>query len=285
MSRDNPSNADGTAGPSASPSSEPAIDRLRAILARLRGPGGCPWDREQTLVTLKPCLIEECYELLEVMDGEACDAHAEELGDVLLQVLFQAQIREERGDFSFNEVAARLADKLIRRHPHVFGETHVNGTAEVLRNWEAIKKSERKSDDAEGAPRSALAGVPAALPALLRAQRVQSKAARVGFDWPDSDGPRRKINEELAELEAAVAAGDQQAVADEMGDLLFSVVNLCRLLEVDAESALRDCTNRFAARFRAIERRVQAEGRDLRDCTLEELDRHGAAVKRGGTSD
>ena len=195
-------------------------------------------------------------------------------------MLFQAQLREERGDFTLDAVARRLAAKLIRRHPHVFGETQVNGTADVLRNWEAIKKGERTGNGEPAALRSALAGVPAALPALLRAQRVQAKASRVGFDWPDSAGPRQKIAEELAELEAAVAAQDHQAVADEMGDLLFSVVNLCRFLKVDAETALRDCTARFSARFQAIERRLQAEGRDLRACTPEELDRHWEAVKR-----
>ena len=279
MSRDTPPPPDAAAVPP-TPSPGPAIDHLRAILARLRGPGGCPWDREQTLETLKPCLIEECYELLDVMDGSSCDAHAEELGDVLLQVLFQAQLREERGDFTLDAVARRLAAKLIRRHPHVFGETQVNGTADVLRNWEAIKKGERTGNGEPAALRSALAGVPAALPALLRAQRVQAKASRVGFDWPDSAGPRQKIAEELAELEAAVAAQDHQAVADEMGDLLFSVVNLCRFLKIDAETALRDCTARFSARFQAIERRFQAEGRDLRACTPEELDRHWEAVKR-----
>ena len=258
----------------------PGIERLRGILARLRAPGGCPWDREQTLASLKPCLIEECYELLDVMDGEDCGAHAEELGDVLLQVLFQAQIREEQGAFTLDEVAGRLAEKLIRRHPHVFGETQVNGTEDVLRNWEAIKKGERTGNGGEGTPRSALAGVPAALPALLRAQRVQTKAARVGFDWPDSEGPRGKIDEELAELEAAVASNDPRAVAAEMGDLLFSVVNLCRFLKVDAEAALRDCTARFATRFQAIEGRLHAEGRDMRACTLSELDRLWEAVKR-----
>ena len=279
MTRETSTPSDSPAPPAPS-SPGAAIERLRAILARLRGPGGCPWDREQTLASLKPCLTEECYELLEVMDGTDCGAHAEELGDVLLQVLFQAQIREERGDFSLAEVAGRLADKLVRRHPHVFGETRVEGTADVLRNWEAIKRRERTGGGEAGAPRSALAGVPAALPALLRAQRVQTKAARVGFDWPDSGGPRRKIAEELAELDVAVAARDPRAVAAEMGDLLFSVVNLCRFLDVDAETALRECTARFASRFQAVEQRVQAEGRDLRACTPEELDRHWEAVKR-----
>lgn len=256
---------------SAAPEPLTGVERLRRILARLRGPGGCPWDREQTLATLKPCLIEECYELLDVMDGADCKEHAEELGDVLLQVLFQTQIREERGEFSLEDVANRLADKLVRRHPHVFGNTRVDGTEAVLRNWEQIKKGE-KSAAADAAPRSALAGVPAALPALLRAQRVQAKAARVGFDWPDEQGPRGKIEEELAELEAAIAAGDPQAMASEMGDLLFSLVNLCRFLKIDAETALRTCTARFSRRFQLIERKLHESGRNMSTCNLEELD-------------
>jgi MazG family protein len=261
----------GSEGDSAAPEPLTGVERLRRILARLRGPGGCPWDREQTLATLKPCLIEECYELLDVMDGADCEAHAEELGDVLLQVLFQTQIREERGEFSLEDVANRLADKLVRRHPHVFGNTQVDGTEDVLRNWELIKKDE-KSAAADAAPRSALAGVPAALPALLRAQRVQAKAARVGFDWPDEQGPRGKIEEELAELEAAIAAGDPQAMASEMGDLLFSLVNLCRFLKIDAEEALRTCTARFSRRFQIIERKLHEDGRNMSTCNLEELD-------------
>ncbi|MDD5705776.1 MAG: nucleoside triphosphate pyrophosphohydrolase [Kiritimatiellae bacterium] len=253
------------------------IERLCSILARLRGPDGCPWDREQTLESLKTCLLEETYELLDVMSGADRDAHAEELGDVLLQVALQARLREEAGDFNLDDVARRLSDKLIRRHPHVFGEAAVAGTDEVLRNWERIKRDECGR---RAAPRSALEGVPAALPALLRAQRVQAKAARVGFDWPDRDGPERKLAEELDELRVAVAAGERAAMAHEMGDVLFSLVNLCRFLEIDAEEALRGSVLRFSSRFRAVEQHVHASGREMRDHSLAELDAIWERVKR-----
>jgi len=253
------------------------VKRLYEVMKRLRAPGGCPWDREQTLKTLKPCLLEETYELLDAMGSPDPATHADELGDVLLQVALQAHIREEAGDFSLDDVAYRLCDKLVRRHPHVFGDTAVSGTHEVLRNWESIKRVE-KGDKA--APRSVLAGVPAALPALLRAQRVQAKASRAGFDWPDREGPRRKIAEELGELEAAVAAGDRAAMQAEMGDLLFTLVNYCRFLELNAEEALRGTVERFSRRVRAIERRLDAAGRHLHDCGPEELDNLWEAVKR-----
>ena len=269
----------GDVPPTSSPMSGDGWGRLQHILARLRGPGGCPWDREQTLATLKPCLVEECYELLDVMDGADCGAHAEELGDVLLQVLFQERIREEQHAFNLDDVANRLADKLVRRHPHVFGEAAVDGTEAVLRNWERIKQAERSAAP-EAHARSALAGVPAALPALLSAQRIQAKAARVGFDWPDRTGPRGKIDEELAELDAALAADDSRAMTAEIGDLLFSIVNLCRFLKIDAEEALRQCTSRFARRFQHVEQRAQAAGRDLRDVPLDELDAFWDEAKR-----
>jgi MazG family protein len=249
------------------------VARVEAILARLRGPSGCPWDGEQTLASLKPCLLEEAYELLEAMDGDDPKAHAEELGDVLLQVVFQARIREEQGRFTLDEVAHQLANKLIRRHPHVFGTLSVQGSDDVLRNWEEIKRTEKDRT------RSALDGVPRALPALARAQRIQTKASRVGFDWPDASGPQQKIAEELAELAAATATGDQAAIRHEVGDLLFSVVNLCRFLKVDAEEALQETDSRFIRRFREVERRVQNEGRTLRDCPMQVLDAHWDAVK------
>ncbi|MEI8243223.1 MAG: nucleoside triphosphate pyrophosphohydrolase, partial [bacterium] len=228
------------------------VARLCAIMARLRGPDGCPWDREQTLPSLKPHLLEETYELLETMDHADPAPHAEELGDLLLQVVFQARIREEQGAFALDDVAHGLADKLVRRHPHVFGDVQVDGSATVLRNWEAIKRTERKS--ATEGPRSALEGVPRSLPALARAQRMQSKASRCGFDWPDVAGVEAKLVEEQAELDAARKAGDAAAVRHEVGDLLFSVVNLCRFLQVDAEDALQAASGRFAGRFREVER-------------------------------
>ncbi|MBP5319692.1 MAG: nucleoside triphosphate pyrophosphohydrolase [Kiritimatiellae bacterium] len=244
------------------------IDRLLEVMRRLRAPGGCPWDREQTYHSLKPCLLEETYELLEAMDGDNLTLHREELGDVLLQVVFQCQMRAEEGQFDFNEVADVLADKLIRRHPHVFGDVHVDGTGQVLKNWEAIKQKQKdKAPD-----RSALDGVPPAHPALRKAQRIQSKASRVGFDWKDSSGAIAKIDEELTELKEAIAEGNKTHVEEEMGDLLFAAVNTCRFLGVDAESALEATTRKFSRRFRAVEKAVRGQGREMKSCTLEELD-------------
>lgn len=255
-----------------------AFERLCSIVARLRAPGGCPWDREQTLASLKPCLVEESYELLDVMDGDDSAGHREELGDVLLQVVFQALIREERGEFRIEDVLNAISDKLVRRHPHVFGDVVVRGTDDVLGNWEQIKKREKK--DADGKARSAIAGVPQSLPSLLRAQRVQAKAARVGFDWDDRDGPRAKIDEELRELDEAAASGDAERTSDEAGDLLFSVVNLCRFLKVDAETSLRQSVDKFSRRFRAVEGKVQEAGLDMRSMSLAELDALWDKVKK-----
>ena len=248
--------------------------KLRWVLKALRAPDGCPWDREQTLASIQPCLQEECYELLSAMVGEDLTNHREELGDVLLQVLFQCDIREEQGAFTFDEVVSELTDKLIRRHPHVFGEVDAKDTETVLRNWERIKQGEHKAPKA-----SALDGVPEALPALLKAQRTQHKAAKVGFDWQDAEGPEAKIVEELAELKAAVAEGKPEAVADEYGDVLFSMVNLARHIGVDAESALRAATAKFAKRFRAVEARVKAAGKEMKAMSLSELDAVWNAVK------
>ena len=257
-----------------------AFERLCNIVARLRAPGGCPWDREQTLTSLKPCLVEECYELLDVMDGPDVAGHREELGDVLLQTVFQALLREEKGEFNVADALNGVSDKLVRRHPHVFGDVSVRGADDVLRNWEQIKKREKK--DGDGAPRSAIAGVPAALPSLLRAQRVQAKAARVGFDWPDKDGPQAKIAEELGELDEAVKGGDAAKIEDEMGDVLFSIVNLCRFLKVDAETTLRKAVDKFSNRFQAIEKMAQADGVDMRNLSLAELDRYWDKAKVEG---
>lgn len=248
--------------------------KLRWVLKALRAPDGCPWDREQTLQSIQPCLQEECYELLSAMVGEDLANHREELGDVLLQVLFQCDIREDQGAFTFDEVVGELTDKLIRRHPHVFGNVDAKDTEAVLRNWERIKQGEHKAPKA-----SALDGVPEALPALLKAQRTQHKAAKVGFDWQDAEGPEAKIVEELAELKAAVAEGKPEAVAEEYGDVLFSMVNLARHIGVDAESALRAATAKFAKRFRAVEARVKASGKEMKALSLAELDAVWDAVK------
>ncbi len=256
------------------------VARLQAVMACLRGPDGCPWDREQTLETLKPCLLEETHELLEAMEEGTPDLHLEELGDVLLQIVFQSRIREERGDFTLDDVAHALCDKLVNRHPHVFGDVTVDGSAEVLKNWEAIKKVEKRERT------SVLDGVPRSLPALLRAQRIQAKASRSGFDWPDAAGPLAKIAEEAAELRQAADAGaDAAAIRHEVGDLLFSVVNLCRFLNVDAEQALQACADRFSNRFRHVEARTKAEGLEMKACPLDVLDRYWEEAKKAEGSD
>jgi tetrapyrrole methylase family protein/MazG family protein len=259
------------------------ISRLLDIVETLRGESGCPWDREQTLESLKQCLIEESYEVIDAIDDEDVQRHREELGDVLLQVVMQSEIRREQGRFTFDDVAGAVADKLVRRHPHVFGDVKVKDAKGVLRNWEAIKSAEKR----EGGV-SIFEGVPRRLPALRKAQRVQSKASRVGFDWEDVRDASAKVDEELGELKGAVGAGAADRVREEMGDLFFALVNLCRFLDVDAEDALDGTIRKFVARFSEVERRIRAEGRELAECSLEEMDAHWEAVKteaRGQQSD
>jgi len=249
------------------------IERLHQIMTRLRDPEtGCPWDRVQTLESLKPCVLEETYELLAAMDRPEDKAnHVEELGDVLLQVMFQCVMAEQEGRFSFDDVANAISDKLVHRHPHVFGDVDARTPEAVLRNWEQIKQLEHKKETRH----SALDGVPSTLPSLLKAQRSQEKAARVGFDWKDASGPRAKIDEELKELDAA--KGDD--VKREFGDVLFSLCNLARHLKIDAESALELSTSKFARRFRGVEAAARSEGRDLKSMTLDEMDALWDAVK------
>lgn len=257
------------------------IERLHEIMVRLRDPEmGCPWDRVQTLSTLKPCVLEETYELLAAMDRPEDQAnYVEELGDVLLQVMFQCVMAEQEGRFTFDDVANAIADKLVRRHPHVFGDVVAKDPATVLKNWEQIKQQEHRKE----ARHSALDGVPPTLPALLKAQRSQEKAARVGFDWKDAKGPLAKIREELAELEEAVAASNDTAldphVKEELGDLLFSVANLARHLKADSESALEGATAKFARRFRAVEAGAKEAGRDLKTMSLAEMEALWDAAK------
>jgi MazG family protein len=253
-------------------------------MTRLRDPQtGCPWDREQTLESLKPCVLEETYELLAAMDRPEDKAnHIEELGDVLLQVMFQCVMAEQEGRFSFDDVANAISDKLVRRHPHVFGDVDAKDSATVLRNWEQIKQMEHRKE----ARHSALDGVPGVLPGLLKAQRTQEKAARVGFNWKDASGPMEKIEEELGELKAEIAAraGDRPAdsvrVKEELGDLLFAVANLARHLKVDSESALEGTTARFSWRFRAVEAAAGEKGTALKDMTLDEMDALWEEAKR-----
>jgi len=252
------------------------IDEVRRIMARLRDPDtGCPWDVAQDFRSIAPHTIEEAYEVADAIERGDLDALRDELGDLLLQVVYHARMAEEEGRFDFDDVASGLAAKLVRRHPHVFGETVLANADERERAWEQTKSEERAAKGEDDV--SVVAGVTLGLPALKRAQKLQRRAARAGFDWPDTRGPRAKVEEELAELDAA--AGDPAAVEDEIGDLLFSVVNLARHHEVDAETALRRGTRRFEERLRQVERRVHEQGAALGELSLDELESHWRAVK------
>ena len=247
-----------------------AMNRLVLIMDRLLAPGGCPWDREQTLETLRPFLVEETYEVLDALARGDVEGHREELGDLLMQVVFQAALRREEGAFDFDAVANAISDKLVRRHPHVFGEaTGVSTSAEVLAQWEEIKQAEKTAAGAKAG--RILDGVKPG-PALARAQKLGSKAAKVGFDWPSWEGSFDKIREEVEEVGAAARAADPAAVHHELGDLLFAVVNLSRKLGVDAENALVDATARFQRRFEFVEDRLTERGKTPRSSTLEEMD-------------
>jgi tetrapyrrole methylase family protein / MazG family protein len=251
------------------------VVKLVGLMQRLLAPGGCPWDREQTLATLVPYLVEETYEVVDaIAAGNAAD-HREELGDLLLQIVFQSELRFAEGSFGIDDVARGIVGKLVRRHPHVFGETIARDAEAVLANWAKLKATEK----AEKGKHGALDGIPASAPALLRATRGGEKASAVGFDWPDASGPRAKIDEELRELDEAWRAGDRAAMEHELGDALLAVANLARKLGIDAESALRAATDRFAARFRHIELALAAEGRAVSDASAAEQDRLWDAAK------
>jgi tetrapyrrole methylase family protein/MazG family protein len=245
------------------------LDPLVKIMARLRGGDGCPWDREQDHRSLRPYLLEESYEVLEALDEGDMYKICEELGDLLLQVVFHAQIAAEERSFDLNDVVAGISEKLIRRHPHVFGSLTASNSRDVVVLWDRIKAKER-----EGAPvKSLLAGVPKSLPALTRAARLQKKAAGAGFDWPDYHGAMDKVREELAELEAAAAGKEPLRIEEETGDLLFSAVNLARLLGVEPEVALSGTSAKFIRRFEYVEKMARLAGRDLGQCTLAQLDK------------
>ena len=248
---------------------------LTEIMARLRGEGGCPWDRQQTLESLKQYLIEESYEVIDAIDSGNPERHLDELCDLLLQVLFQSQIRREEGKFSFDDVVESLEKKLVRRHPHVFGEERAETAEQVLKRWEEIKGSEKGSKTRE----SVLDGVPKALPALVKAQRIQSRAARIGFDWADTEGVVAKLEEELVEVKETIAEKEPRRQKEELGDLLFSAVNLSRFLGISAELALQEAVERFSGRFRVAERLAAADGRKLSDCGLDEMERYWQVAK------
>ncbi len=243
------------------------LARLLDIMARLRRPGdGCPWDLEQTIDTIKPNLIEEAYEALDAMESGNRDHLAEELGDLLLQIVFQSQIAAQEGTFNFAAVAKGISDKLIRRHPHIFGDVKVADSREVLRNWDAIKKTEKK------ARISALDGVPKHVPPLHRAYQLQKQAARVNFDWSDIRDVFKKLEEEIGELKDAIARKNRKHVIEEIGDLIFSVVNVARFMKVDPAYALELTNAKFIRRFRIVEDEIVASGRRMKDCTLAEMD-------------
>ena len=241
-------------------------DDLVAVMARLRR--SCPWDREQTHESLVPYLLEETYEVVDAIEAHSDGDLCEELGDLLLQIVFHAQLATERGKFSVADVVDALSNKMIRRHPHVFGDVEVANVAEVWQNWEQLKALE----PAAAKRTSRLDGIPKGLGSLQRAQKMQDKAARVGFDWPHVDGVRAKLTEELAELEEARRAGDPAAIREELGDAIFSFVNYARALHVDAEGAMRDANEKFYRRFTFMERRADTEGRKLGDLSLDELE-------------
>ena len=239
---------------------------LEEIVRILRAPGGCPWDAEQTHESIRRNFLEEAYEAVEAIDEQSPDHLKEELGDVLLQVLFHARMEQEAGRFNLDDVADGVCKKLIYRHPHVFGDVSVSGTGEVLTNWEALKRKEK----GQATNTDALEAVARALPALWRAEKVQKKARKAGFDWPDVSGALDKLSEELEELKTAAAEGTN--VAEELGDLLFSAVNAARFLKVDPEDALNGATDKFIGRFRKVEAQAAAQGKAMEDMSLEELD-------------
>ncbi len=253
--------------------------RLVELMQRLLAEDGCPWDREQTLESLRRYVLEEAAEVVDAIDGGNRADLREELGDLALQIVFQAELARREGAFGPDDIVAAICEKLVRRHPHVFADVTVEGSAEVLTNWERIKAAEKKD-------RGLLAGVPKSLPALVRAQRVGEKVARVGFDWPDARGSRAKVTEELGELDAAIARGEDDAIASELGDALFALVNLARHVGVDAEAALRGTTNKFIRRFEHVEGRVKGEhggwpAPGEPGLSLEELDRYWDEAKAG----
>lgn len=276
--------------PDSTPQSRSAAPRgarfleLVQLMERLLAPDGCPWDREQTLETLRPYLLEETYEVLEALDLDDPAEHRQELGDLLLQIVFQAALRQRQGLFDIDDVAQAIVDKMRRRHPHVFGPRRGEdipagdaGAGDARRQWSALKQSELLE---QGKARRTLEGVPAALPALLRAQRLGEKAAEVGFDWPDVQGVRDKVDEELRELDEAIAAGDRDAIAHELGDVLFTLTRLSAKLGIAPEDALRGASARFEDRFSAVEDMAAAQGRRLADMKLEEMEVLWQQVKR-----
>jgi MazG family protein len=254
------------------------FEKLVEIMATLRGPDGCPWDKQQDFNTLKPMLVEEVYEVLEAIENDDFDGLSEELGDLLLHVVFHAQLAREIGRFDINTVIEKISDKLVRRHPHVFGSEQASTPEEVIKNWEAIKAQEKAAKLTSRTPeqRSLLEGIPTKLPALHEAHQISSRAARVGFDWPDVDGIFEKLQEEVRELKDVISSGGDEAqrerLEDEIGDMLFVIVNIARYLKVDSESALKRANRKFKTRFQYMEAELAKEGKSLDQTSLHEME-------------
>ncbi len=244
------------------------FDRFVDIVSRLRAPGGCPWDREQNNKSILSCLIDEAYEFFEAVDENDNGKMTEELGDLLLQVVLHAQIAKDEGRFDLEDVARGIADKLIRRHPHVFGDVTVGSSTDVIHNWERIKKNEKEHR------KYLVDDIPDALPALFKAEKIQRRVAKVGFDWKDIAPVLDKVEEEFGEFRQALAAGNQKNAEEELGDILFALVNVGRHKRISAEDALRVTVNKFAERFRYIEDKYKELGKDINNAPLEEMDRY-----------
>ncbi len=250
------------------------IEKLSNLVEQLRGDNGCPWDKEQTRETLKPMLIEEAYEVLDALDAEDPNELKEELGDLLFQVVFHAQIAQERGEFDLAAVIDRSYDKMVRRHPHIFGKADLKTAGEVLKSWEDIKAAEKGVPSASHprSERSLLDGIPSKLPAMHRAYQMTAKASRVGFDWTRLEDILLKMQEEASELAEAQSRNDQEKISDEVGDLLFVAVNVARFLGIDPETALDRSNRKFDTRFRYIESSLKQQGRELKSASLAEMD-------------
>jgi tetrapyrrole methylase family protein / MazG family protein len=263
------------------------FEKLQAVQARLRAPGGCPWDREQTHESLRTYLIEEAYEVLEALESRDDGKFREEMGDLLLQIVFHSQIAKEEGRFEVSDVIREVHDKMVRRHPHVFGQKRAKDSAEVLRNWEQIKKEERRAAGAksaggsqEGKAGSLLDGVSRALPAALEGFQLTRRAARIGFDWESVDGVLRKMKEETGELQEALGAKNAERAEQEMGDLLFGAVNVARFLHIDPEIALKKANAKFSSRFRRMEELAAKSGKVLADVPREQMEEFWDTAKR-----